>query len=174
MIFNKVVSNLFLILAKIFRENSLWHPCFIAFNVDLSVRALFHPFLSFCQPSFFTRRPLHTVESSGLEYLEKSIQRAGRFSFVCLQRSLQESERDSKLVAVAPGLRGLFVEIISRVRWEDCAFKFLFLFFLLSSLRSFPFSPNFWRESLERIFFILIHSFFFFFFILFGGISCNL
>lgn len=47
MIFNKVISNLFLILAKIFKENSLWHPCFIAFSVDLSVRALFHPFLSF-------------------------------------------------------------------------------------------------------------------------------
>lgn len=30
MIFNKVISNLFLILAKIFKENSLWHPCFIA------------------------------------------------------------------------------------------------------------------------------------------------
>lgn len=44
------------------------------------------------------------------------------------------------------------------------------LFLFLFALRSFPFPPNFWRESLERIFFILVHLFF----ILFGGISCNL
>lgn len=88
---SKSVSSLHEIISHWNTRCTVWFRCEprLSSSVDLSIRALFQlrVFLSPSGKLFHAEASPHTLESSGLEYLEKSIQRTGRFPFVCLQRS---------------------------------------------------------------------------------------
>lgn len=88
---SKSVSSLHEIISHWNTRCTVWFRCEprVSSSVDLSIRALFQlrVFLSPSGNLFHAEASPHTLKSSGLEYLEKSIQRTGRFPFVCLQRS---------------------------------------------------------------------------------------